>query len=79
MQILKLLAVATIALSVSLFLLNTIYLGLKTGKIGHSTSNAYCHKAKNPIGYWSLVSLFLLFIAILAFGLWRVLVQTFNN
>jgi hypothetical protein len=77
-QYLRLALVAAVCLGLYLLLLPTIYRGLATGKILHSTSDTYCHRSTNPIGFWSLVGLFSGAVATCSFILWRAAKQTFG-
>ena len=77
MQYFRFLMVALICGGLIALLLPTIYRGLKTGKIRHSTSDTYCHKSKNPVGFWSLVALFSGFSLLGGYVIFRIAQQTF--
>jgi hypothetical protein len=76
----RLLLVTAICLGFAFFLGREIWLGLKTGKVAYSRGNRlYCHRSKNPWGFWFLVILFSGFIA-MSLVLWlRVLITQSPN
>ncbi len=47
-----------------LFLGYVVAAGFRTGKISHSDSSSFVSRAKNPLAFWSLVVLFLSFMAV---------------
>lgn len=58
MHALRLLVVTLVLVGIAYFLGKEVVVGLKTGKIAYSKSRRYCHRLRNPAGFWSLVILF---------------------
>ena len=54
----KILICAFIVGGVLYFLIPTLVNALKTGRIGHTNSEYYCDRVRNPIGFWALFSFF---------------------
>jgi hypothetical protein len=61
MMILRAIILTVICLGLTSHMTYTIYSGLRSGKVGHTDSRMYCERAKNPLGYWSLMGLFTAF------------------
>jgi len=61
-----------------IFLGKNIYLGLKFGKINYKDSTSVCVKNKNPLGFWSLIVLFLGFISMF-FVVWILMIADIIN
>lgn len=61
-----------------IFLGNNVYRGLKTGKINYKDSTSVCVKNKNPLGFWSLVVLFLGFV-LMFFIAWLFMITDIIN
>lgn len=72
LYIMRTIFLVLITLYVLIHLLKTTIKGLKTGKIIH-TNDRVCYKSKTPIKYWLIVSLFLFFIFILLFMLYKII------
>ena len=57
----------------SWFLGRTVIEGLKTGSIRHTDSTQKCSRNENPIGFWSLILLFVGFVVMfIAVWMWVV-------
>jgi lipid-A-disaccharide synthase-like uncharacterized protein len=54
----RILAVTLIFWSLVFYVGRTLYLGLKSGKMGHSDSSRYASRKTNPVGFWALAILF---------------------
>jgi hypothetical protein len=58
MQILRLLLVSLVCGTMLWLLLNTLWNGLRTGKMRWRDSTSFCDRNKQPLFYWFLVFIF---------------------
>ncbi len=73
MHALRLLLITLVCVGLAYLLTREIVAGLKSGKIAYSRKRLYCHRSKNPLGFWLLVGLFSgIIVMSLAAWLWVV-------
>ncbi len=61
---LRILIATLMCWGLALFLGSVARAGWRTGKIRHSDSSSFVARAKQPMAFWSLIVLFLAFVAV---------------
>jgi hypothetical protein len=75
MEVLRVLVKIALYLGLATYLSLIVFRGLTTGKIAYSSSNTYCQKSKNPIGFRFLVILFSVVIILCGFAVWHIAIR----
>ena len=75
MHNLRLALVTLICWSLIWILCREISAGLRSGKIAYGRNRQLCHRTKNPVSFWFLVTLFVGFAGTAMYAWWCAVVQ----
>ena len=78
MQNLRFILMTIICWGIAVLLGKHIFIALKTGKIHHTDTESVSHKTKSPFTFWSLITIFSIFIAIILL-LWLSMINDIIN